>query len=90
MFLEDIFDTQGCPPVDVMAVEWHHFPFDARCARERCARSVGRSGRLRWPLLTVARRLRRYGSPPHINTIVSLLNDCGILPVRLASRAGGA
>jgi len=29
-FLEQIFDTFGCPPCDQLTLEWHHFPLDSR------------------------------------------------------------
>ena len=28
LFLQQIFDTLGCPPFDQLAVEWHHFTHD--------------------------------------------------------------
>ena len=30
LFLEDMFDRMGCPPVDQLTVEFHHFDFDSR------------------------------------------------------------
>ena len=30
LFLEDMFDRMGCPPVDQITVEFHHFDFDSR------------------------------------------------------------
>jgi len=30
LFLEDIFDTIGCPQVDQLHLEWHHFSMDSR------------------------------------------------------------
>lgn len=30
MFLEDMFDKYGCPPVGQLTVEWHHFNLDER------------------------------------------------------------
>jgi hypothetical protein len=30
LFLEEIFDTLGCPPIDQLAIEWHHFTHDER------------------------------------------------------------
>merc|ERR1719263_1168640 len=29
-FLQDIFDTMGCPPVGQITVEWHNFDLDER------------------------------------------------------------
>ena len=29
-FLEQLLDTMGCPPVNQLTMEWHHFTFDAR------------------------------------------------------------
>ena len=28
--LEQLFDAHGCPPVDQLTLEWHHFNFDPR------------------------------------------------------------
>ncbi len=30
LFLEEMFDTMGCPPVDQLIIEWHHFSLDKR------------------------------------------------------------
>jgi len=30
MFLQDIFDRMGCPPVGQITLEWHHFSIDER------------------------------------------------------------
>jgi FkbM family methyltransferase len=35
LFLEDMFDTIGCPPFGQLAAEWHHFSMDSRYGTPR-------------------------------------------------------
>lgn len=49
LMLQDLLDQTGCPPIDQVTLEWHHFDLDMR-----------------------------YGSSPAINTITSMLHECGL------------
>ena len=30
LFLEEMLDTMGCPPIDQITIEFHHFTFESR------------------------------------------------------------
>jgi len=49
LMLQDLLDRTGCPQIDQITLEWHHFDLDMR-----------------------------YGSSRELNTINSMLHECGL------------